>query len=171
MDKSLQELIRKYQLGIDTSMIYSNIASAIREYNYLKETYWRLTKDPGIGFIPRVSSMPGVVQYNHLFGEPDFEYWMSHSDSHDNKNSLYDYYALVLIIEECLYIDIDTDIAKVSRLKEMLSDQDLGRICKLMLGKHPQDLVRETSYRYKDEVRAFVNEHKLLPYMRDENPN
>ena len=167
MNKDIQEIYRKYNIELDYGKFYQTVSSSIREYNYLRETYYRLSLDKDISFVPTVSGIAGVVHFNYLFTDDYFSYNLQHAEYH--KDELENFYAVVLFLDSNFYIDDTWDLKKVELLSEMLKDEDINKLCLNYLDKQSWELVRETSYYYKDEVWKYVCENELLPHMRKAN--
>jgi len=164
MKELIDKVYEKYGMKVDYDVVYRSISSLIREFNYLKETYYRVRLDDKIGLIPSVLSMPGVIWFNHLFTDDYFSYNLQNAEYH--KEELENFYKAVLFIDRSFYIDESWDLKRAKLLKKMLKDEDLNKMCLQAFGKKSRELVKESSFYYKDDVWRFVSKNKLLPYMR-----
>ena len=165
MKEIIEQVFKNYSFEVDYGAVYGAIASLIREYEYLKETYYRVRLDDKVGLSPSVTAMPGVMWFNHLFADNYFSYNLQHNEYH--KNELKNFYKAVLFLDSNFYIDETWDLEKAKLLKKMLEDEDVIKMCSEIFDKTPKELVKESSYYYKDEVWEFVKTNKLLSYMKE----
>ncbi len=155
----LQEL-QKYGIEFDYSNIIKTIDSLVREYNFSKEIYYRTTLDKDINLVPRVWSLPGTFNYKDLYLADYFIYNLEHCEHY--KEELESFYTVLLFLNEHFFIDDSFDLEKVKLLKQLIEDESIKKITKYILGKEPKELIRESSFYYKDEVYKFAYENNLL---------
>ena len=160
----IEKIYKKYNMEIDYIFIGTNINSLIEEYNYLRETYFRIRLNKRLVLAPYVESIEGVTVYNDLFIDHYFNFYLKHAKHH--RNELESFYKAVLFFEKNFYICDDWNLKKAKLLKKMLEDEDLNKMCLRIFDKNSWEFVRESSFYYNVDVWKFVSKNKLLPYMR-----
>ena len=158
--EKFREIIKKYGIDINYSQVVDVVHNLLREYNFQKENYWRTTLNENIQLRPSVFSLPNTYNYKDLYLDHYFVYNLENNKYHENEIRLF--YALLRFLNKYSYIDNDWDIDKAKLLKKFIEDEDLNKIFLQNLNKKSSELVRESSYYYKDDVYKFVIENKLL---------